>query len=187
MFITTSVLTSVPGKRTGILQSCLPGTQNTAHAICVDHRIFLKITYFEERFFEMNVFPGARLKVIQRWLRWWICAISRLVLSEPMKIPQVNNSNMMTSSNRNIFRVTSHLCGEFIGHVWIRDQYEGPTSTGIDADASNGKSWPGYSWEQSGLMFKMWDIGFISTLCHCYFSAIMPNLHVVIPMESDGP
>ena len=28
-------------------------------------------------------------------------------------------SNMMTSSNGNIFRVTSHLCGEFTGHRWI--------------------------------------------------------------------
>ena len=27
--------------------------------------------------------------------------------------------NMMTSTNRNIFRVTGHLCGEFIGHRWI--------------------------------------------------------------------
>ena len=27
--------------------------------------------------------------------------------------------NMMTSSNGNIFRVTGHLCGEFIGHRWI--------------------------------------------------------------------
>ena len=64
------------------------------------------------------------------------------------------------------------------------------TSTGIDADASKGKSWPGYSWQQSGLMLKMWDTGFISTPCHCYLSMInwiMPNLHVVIPMESDGP
>ena len=26
---------------------------------------------------------------------------------------------MMTSSNRNIFRVTGHLCGKFIGHQWI--------------------------------------------------------------------
>ena len=60
------------------------------------------------------------------------------------------------------------------------------TSTDIDADASKGKSWPGYSWQQSGLMFKMWDTGFITTPCHCYLSVIMPNLHVVIPMESDG-
>ena len=26
---------------------------------------------------------------------------------------------MMTSSNRTIFRVTGHLCGEFTGHRWI--------------------------------------------------------------------
>ena len=26
---------------------------------------------------------------------------------------------MMTSSNRNIFRVTGHLCGEFTGLRWI--------------------------------------------------------------------
>ena len=29
------------------------------------------------------------------------------------------NSSMMTSSNRNIFRVTGHLCGEFTGQRWI--------------------------------------------------------------------
>ena len=70
------------------------------------------------------------------------------------------------------------------------NQRERDTSTGIDADASKGKSWPGYSWQQSGLMFKMWDTGFIRTLCHCclpMINWIMPNLHVVIPMESDGP
>ena len=30
-----------------------------------------------------------------------------------------NIDNMMTSSNGNIFRVTGHLCGEFIGSRWI--------------------------------------------------------------------
>ena len=29
---------------------------------------------------------------------------------------------MMTSSNRNIFRFTDHLCGEFTGHRWIPSQ-----------------------------------------------------------------
>ena len=67
------------------------------------------------------------------------------------------------------------------------------TSTGIDAGASKGKSWPGYSWQQSGLMLRMWDTGFITTLCHCNVSMInwiMPNLHVVILpviLASDGP
>ena len=28
-------------------------------------------------------------------------------------------AHMMTSSNERIFRVTGHLCGEFIGHRWI--------------------------------------------------------------------
>ena len=35
---------------------------------------------------------------------------------------------MMTSSNGNIFRVTGHLCGEFIGHQWI------PRTKASDAD-----------------------------------------------------
>ena len=64
------------------------------------------------------------------------------------------------------------------------------TSTGIDAGASKGKSWPGYSWQQSGLMLKMWDTGFISTLCQWYLSMInwiMPNLHVVIAMRALDP
>ena len=30
-----------------------------------------------------------------------------------------NNTNMMTSSNGNIFHVTGSLCGEFTGHRWI--------------------------------------------------------------------
>ena len=29
---------------------------------------------------------------------------------------------MMTSSDKNIFRVTGHLCGEFVGHRWIPTQ-----------------------------------------------------------------
>ena len=36
----------------------------------------------------------------------------RQVVSSVMK-------DMMTSSNRNIFRVTGHLCGEFTGPRWI--------------------------------------------------------------------
>ena len=35
---------------------------------------------------------------------------------------------MMTSSNRNIFRVTGPLCGEFTGHRWI------PRTTASDAE-----------------------------------------------------
>ena len=31
----------------------------------------------------------------------------------------INAVGMMTSSNENIFRVTSHLCGEFTGPRWI--------------------------------------------------------------------
>ena len=31
----------------------------------------------------------------------------------------INKVIMMTSSNRNICRVTGHLCGEFTGHRWI--------------------------------------------------------------------
>ena len=30
-----------------------------------------------------------------------------------------SNQSMMTSSNGNVFRVTSHLCEEFTGHRWI--------------------------------------------------------------------
>ena len=32
---------------------------------------------------------------------------------------EVQSHPMMTSSNRNIFRVIGHLCGEFTGHRWI--------------------------------------------------------------------
>ena len=34
-------------------------------------------------------------------------------------IPGMYETNMMTSSNGSIFRVTGHLCGEFTGHRWI--------------------------------------------------------------------
>ena len=39
--------------------------------------------------------------------------------SGAVAIASVNLSNMMTSSNGNIFRVTGHLCGEFTGLRWI--------------------------------------------------------------------
>ena len=32
---------------------------------------------------------------------------------------KICSTNMMTSSNGNIFRVTGHLCGKFTGHRWI--------------------------------------------------------------------
>ena len=39
-----------------------------------------------------------------------------IIRSDSHKILQ---THMMTSSNRNIFPVTGHLCGEFTGHRWI--------------------------------------------------------------------
>ena len=35
---------------------------------------------------------------------------------------RVAGSNMLTSSNENIFRVTGHLCGEFTGDQWVPPQ-----------------------------------------------------------------
>ena len=35
------------------------------------------------------------------------------------KCPTRSSTRMMTSLDGNIFRVTGHLCGEFIGHRWI--------------------------------------------------------------------
>ena len=36
-----------------------------------------------------------------------------------MRFEWISVSNMMTSSNGNIFRVTGHLCGKFTGPRWI--------------------------------------------------------------------
>ena len=41
--------------------------------------------------------------------------VNRVHLSCDTKVQQ----SVMTWSNGNIFRVTGHLCGEFIGHRWI--------------------------------------------------------------------
>ena len=39
--------------------------------------------------------------------------------------------NMMTSPNRNIFRVTGHLCGEFTGHRWIPSTTQRPVTLSL--------------------------------------------------------
>ena len=38
---------------------------------------------------------------------------------EAMLIVITNDEDTMMSSNGNIFHVTGHLCGEFMGHQWI--------------------------------------------------------------------
>ena len=47
-----------------------------------------------------------------------IAGTTSLVPSHPCQGTSTH-SNMMTSSNRNIFRVTGPLCGEFTGYQWI--------------------------------------------------------------------
>ena len=48
--------------------------------------------------------------VVKMLSKWWHFHFSEC---RPTRVP------MMTSSNGYIFRVTSHLCGEFTGHPWI--------------------------------------------------------------------
>ena len=48
-----------------------------------------------------------------------ILSVTRHLICKKSRYENKNESIMMTSSNENIFRVTGHLCGEFIGHWWI--------------------------------------------------------------------
>ena len=50
------------------------------------------------------------------WLRLYVLTHCGLVMIYGFREPGIS---MMTSSNRNIFRVTGHLCGEFTGPQWI--------------------------------------------------------------------
>ena len=58
----------------------------------------------------------------QRKATVWICVLFELLYIFYSTGGVLSNSQivvMMTSSNGDIFRVTGHLCGEFIGHWWI--------------------------------------------------------------------
>ena len=57
----------------------------------------------------------------------WSCYLDNCRYSQWWKFLQ-NFLVMMTSFNGNFFRVTGHLCGEFIGHQWI------PRTKASDAD-----------------------------------------------------
>ena len=54
--------------------------------------------------------------------------------------------NMMTSSNGNIFRVTGHLCGEFIGPRWIPTQRPVARSFDVYFDLRPNKRLSKHSW-----------------------------------------
>ena len=60
------------------------------------------------------------------WCDWginrrkWVCfQIYRIIQKESFHLFYWYENFTMTSSNGNIFRVTGHLCGEFIGHRWV--------------------------------------------------------------------
>ena len=63
-------------------------------------------------------------------------------------------------------------------------------STGIDAGAPNEGLGRVIHDSKVVRCLKMLDTSFINTICHSYLSMInwiMPKLHVIIPMDSDGP
>ena len=72
-------------------------------------------------------FPSQRASNAETVSLWWrhheysynadIIACSYRCVNK--SIEYAHNSSMMSSSNGNIFRVTGHLCGEFIGPRWI--------------------------------------------------------------------
>ena len=57
-------------------------------------------------------------------------------------------SDMTSSSNGNIFRVTGHLCGEFTGHRWFLRQAPVTRSFDVffDLRANNGLSKQSWGW-----------------------------------------
>ena len=63
-----------------------------------------------------NLFLRAHLTGSQHWFRWWLG-------TKQLAIIYLNQcscpSLVMTSSNRIIFHITGHLCGEFNSHRWI--------------------------------------------------------------------
>ena len=61
----------------------------------------------------------------KKWIKNWL----KKCRTSARKIPAGQfRDGMMTSSNRNIFRVTGHLCGECTGDRWI------PRTKAIDAE-----------------------------------------------------
>ena len=64
--------------------------------------------------------------------KWAVSSISFVLVSDCTKPhPQLSRCIMMTSTNGNIFRVTSLLSGEFIGHRWIPLTYR-PVTRSFD-------------------------------------------------------
>ena len=71
-----------------------------------------------DRFHSPDICPANRFqtkKLLSIYKHLW----ALLHLSEIKKLGNINQFVMMTSSNGNIFRVTSPLCGEFTGRRWI--------------------------------------------------------------------
>ena len=71
---------------------------------------------------EVTTFPAGRK------INDFTC--SGTVQSPYHAIHSLQSTHMMTSSNRNIFRVTGHLCGVFTGHRWIPAQR--PVTRSVD-------------------------------------------------------
>ena len=64
------------------------------------------------------------------WCARW-CDVNALMSNRRQVISKKHQQHMMTSSNGNIFRVTGHLCGEFIGvtrsfvNGWVNNREAG--------------------------------------------------------------
>ena len=67
-------------------------------------------------------------------------------------------SSMMTSSNRNIFRVTGHFCGEFTGLRWIprTDQWRGALMFSLICDWIKQLSRQSWGWWFQTLSCPLW-------------------------------
>ena len=96
---------------------------------------------------------------------------------------------MMTSSNGNIFRVTGHLCGEFIGPRWIPTQRPVTQSFDVFFDLHSNKrlskQWPGWWFDtQSCPLWRHRNAAKKSNYlsipklqwCNCWILAWMSNL-----------
>ena len=109
---------------------CFPGSANATepntsnreslfhcarHLFCIIYMISLK-PHFKTTGVMFDIYICMCVYTCHRWTciysHWWPLYISQYRMETLHYVT-------MTSSNGNIFRVTGHLCGEFIAHRWI--------------------------------------------------------------------
>ena len=85
-----------------------PANEKLRYKITVSHWLGANLEYIE--------IPKAKYSDITKWTPWhWL----HRIIGSLSPFLGTSYQPMMTSSNGNIYHVTGHLCGEFIGYGWI--------------------------------------------------------------------